>query len=217
MTADSSFSVSEIFHSIQGEGRRAGLPCVFVRLQGCSLRCTWCDTGYALSFEGGRNLTRTEILAEVASYECPFVEVTGGEPLEQEGGMDLIAALCEEGYDVAVETGGHVSVEGMDVRVSIIMDVKCPGSGMDGMNRLENLQLLTGKDEVKFVLSDVEDYLWARDLIQEQRITAGILFSPAFGLLDPRELAEWILRDRLPVRMQLQMHKYIWDPDQRGV
>jgi 7-carboxy-7-deazaguanine synthase len=214
------FRVSEIFYSIQGEGTRAGMPCVFVRLQGCKLRCVWCDTPYALERRGGEVMTGEQILERVRSYGCRFVEFTGGEPLEQWGSFKLMQLLCQEGYTVAVETGGHVSIELLDERVIRIVDVKCPSSRMVRLNYWGNLELLRAHDEVKFVIADRQDYEFARDVMERYRLperVAAVLFSPAFGLLSPRQLAEWILQDRLPVRLQLQIHKYIWDPQQRGV
>jgi len=216
-----SFYVSEIFYSIQGEGTRAGRPCVFVRLQGCALRCSWCDTPYALHRRrGGEWMTGEEIVHRVRWYGCGFVEFTGGEPLEQWGSFGLMQILCDEGYTVAVETGGHIAIELLDARVIRIVDVKCPSSRMSSLNYWRNLEVLRGHDEVKFVLADRRDYEWACGVMERYRLAervAAVLFSPAFGLLSPRQLAEWILQDRLPVRLQLQLHKYIWDPNQRGV
>jgi 7-carboxy-7-deazaguanine synthase len=213
--------ISEIFHSIQGEGLRAGRPCTFVRLQGCGLRCTWCDTPYALDFKkDGVAMAMKAILAQIESYRCTFVEFTGGEPLEHAGVFSLIAQLCDSGYEVAVETGGHIDISRVDARATIIMDVKCPGSGMMKHNRIENLEFLKPGDELKFVVKNREDYAWACEFIG---VLSGalqgkeILFAPVFGELDNRTLAEWILADKLDVRMQIQMHKYIWAPDTRGV
>lgn len=213
--------VSEIFYSIQGEGTRAGMPCVFVRLQGCKLRCSWCDTPYALSrHRGGEWMSGEEILERVRTYGCRFVEFSGGEPLEQWGSFGLMQHLCDAGYTVAVETGGHVSIELLDARVIRIVDVKCPSSRMSSLMHWPNLELLRGSDEVKFVIADRHDYVWACEVLERYRLAervAAVLFSPAFGLLAARDLAAWILQDRLPVRLQLQLHKYIWDPQQRGV
>jgi 7-carboxy-7-deazaguanine synthase len=215
------FHVSEIFYSIQGEGTRAGMPCVFVRLQGCKLRCSWCDTPYALDHRrGGTWMSGEELLEQVRRYGCRFVEFTGGEPLEQWGSFELMRLLCDEGYLVAVETGGHVDIEPLDPRIICILDVKCPASRMTPLNRYRNLELLRPHDEVKFVIADRTDYEWAWGIAKQYRLperVAAVLFSPAFGLLEPKTLAEWILQDRLPVRLQLQLHKYIWDPSQRGV
>ena len=217
----STLKVSEIFFSIQGEGSRAGLPCVFIRLHGCGLRCEWCDTPYALDHaDGGEMRSDNSVLAEISKYNCRFVEVTGGEPLEQEACFPFLTQLCDEGYTVAVETGGHVDVRAVDPRVILIMDLKCPCSGMMKKNMWSNLDYLKPTDEIKFVLREKEDYEWARTVLEERKLPSvcrNILFSPVFGELDPRHLAEWILADRLPVRLQLQMHKFIWEPEMRGV
>ena len=209
--------VNEIFHSIQGESRHAGRPCVFVRLTGCNLRCTWCDTAYA--FEEGIDLSVRFVLERIAPYATRYVLITGGEPLVQEGATDLIGELCDRGYEVAVETGGSLDISSVDRRAMLVMDLKCPGSGMSQKNRWENMALLKPTDEVKFVLADRADYDWARDAIARHRLSdrCGVLLSPVHGALQPRSLAEWILADRLPVRLQLQIHKYIWPPDLRGV
>ena len=209
--------VNEIFHSIQGESRHAGRPCVFVRLTGCNLRCTWCDTTYA--FEEGIDLSVRFGLERIAPYATRYVLITGGEPLVQEGATDLIGELCDRGYEVAVETGGSLDISSVDRRAMLVMDLKCPGSGMSQKNRWENMALLKPTDEVKFVLADRADYDWARDAIARHRLSdrCGVLLSPVHGALQPRSLAEWILADRLPVRLQLQIHKYIWPPDLRGV
>jgi len=209
--------VNEIFHSIQGESRHAGRPCVFVRLTGCNLRCTWCDTAYA--FEEGVDLSVRLVLERIAPYATRYVLITGGEPLVQEGAIDLIGELCDRGYEVAVETGGSLDISSVDRRAMLVMDLKCPGSGMSQKNRWENIALLKPTDEVKFVLADRADYDWARDAIARHRLAdrCGVLLSPVHGALQPRSLAEWILADRLPVRLQLQIHKYIWPPDLRGV
>lgn len=209
--------ITEIFHSIQGESSYIGQPCVFVRLTGCPLRCTWCDTDYA--FYGGHGPSIDEVLAKVHAYGCRLVEVTGGEPLAQPESLPLMARLCDTGYTVLLETSGAVDIAPVDPRVHIILDVKCPGSGMTDRMHWPNLSKLTAKDEAKFVLADRADYDWAREILAEHDIAGRctILFSPVFGSLDVRQLAEWILTDRLPVRFQLQMHKYIWAPDMRGV
>ena len=213
--------ISEIFHSIQGEGSRAGLPCVFVRLHGCGLRCSWCDTPYALDHrEGGDMMDTGAVLSRVASYRCDFVELTGGEPLEQEAVFPFMTELCDQGFTVAVETGGHVDISRVDARVTVIMDVKCPGSGMMKKNRPENLEYLKPTDEVKFVVRDREDYQWMRAFIEREHLAdrcGEILVSPAFDDIPYRDLAAWMLEDRLPARLQLQLHKFIWDPDARGV
>ncbi len=202
--------VTEVFHSIQGESTFAGRPCVFVRLTGCQMRCRWCDTEYA--FHGGRWWTRDEVLDEVAAHACPLVEVTGGEPLLQPGALPLLAALCDRGHEVLLETGGGLDISGVDPRVRRIVDVKCPGSGEAEANRWENLDHLRQTDEVKLVLADEADYRWAVRVVEERRLAerCPVLFSPVAGELDPRELAGWILRDRLPVRFQLQLHKLLW-------
>jgi 7-carboxy-7-deazaguanine synthase len=209
--------VSEIFYSVQGESTYAGRPCVFVRLTGCNLRCRWCDTAYA--FYDGETLTVEQVLERVRAYKCPLVEITGGEPLLQGEVHSLIDRLLLEGYEVLVETGGSLDVGRLDPRVVKILDLKAPGSGMDRLNNLDNLQYLDRKDQVKFVVADRWDYEWAKQMMAEQALAekAQVLFSPVFGELDPGELAEWILADRLPVRLQIQLHKYLWDPNQRGV
>jgi len=209
--------VNEIFHSIQGESRHAGRPCVFVRLTWCNLRCSWCDTAYA--FEEGTDLSVGSILDRIERYATRYVLVTGGEPLAQDGARDLIGELCDSGHEVAVETGGSLDISILDRRAMVVMDLKCPGSGMSPKNRWENIALLKPADEVKFVVADRGDYEWARDVIARRRLAdrCGVLLSPVHGALHPRALAEWILADRLPVRLQLQIHKYIWPPDLRGV
>jgi 7-carboxy-7-deazaguanine synthase len=209
--------VTEIFHSIQGESSFVGQPCIFVRLTGCPLRCTWCDTDYA--FYGGQNLPIEEVLSKVKAYACGLVEVTGGEPLAQPEVIPLIARLCDEGYEVLIETSGAIDIAAVDRRAHIILDVKCPGSGMTDRMHWPNLAKLTMKDEVKFVLADRKDYDWACATIAQHGLTSrcSVLMSPVFGSLEPRHLAEWILAGRLPVRFQLQMHKFIWAPDMRGV
>lgn len=209
--------VNEIFHSIQGESSHAGRPCVFVRLTYCSLRCSYCDTEYA--FFEGRERPLEEILDEVAGYGCRLVEVTGGEPLIQEETTLLLERLLERGHEVLLETSGAWPVETVPEGVKIIMDLKTPGSGMVARNRWENLRHLDADDEIKFVICDRADYEWARGVVGEHDLTARhtVLFSPSFGQLSADELAEWILTDRLPVRLQLQLHKFIWSPTARGV
>lgn len=209
--------VTEIFHSIQGESTHAGRPCVFVRLTGCPLRCTWCDTAYA--FYGGRDLTENDVIEQVRAFGCPLVEVTGGEPLSQPEACSLLARLCDEGFEVLLETSGAIDTAGVDRRVRVVLDVKCPGSGMAERMHWPNLERLAPQDEVKFVIKDRGDYEWARDLIRRRDLTARctVLVSPVFGETDPRQLAEWVLADRLPVRFQLQLHKHVWAPDMRGV
>lgn len=213
-----SLVVNEIFYSVQGESTHAGRPCVFVRLTGCNLRCNYCDTEYA--FYEGQRRPLAEIVAAVRAFGCALVEITGGEPLLQEGVYALCAALLEAGLQVMIETSGASDVSRLDPRVIKIMDLKCPGSGEAGRNLLSNLEWLTPRDEVKFVLSDRGDYEWARELTLRHdlaRRVNAVLLSPVFGRLAPRDLADWLLQDRLAARMQLQMHKHIWPPDQRGV
>ena len=209
--------ITEIFHSIQGESSYAGQPCVFVRLTGCPLRCTWCDTDY--SFYGGQESSLDAILDKVNSYGCRLVEVTGGEPLAQAESLPLMTRLCDSGYTELLETSGAIDIAPVDPRVHVILDVKCPGSGMMDRMYWPNLSGLTAKDEAKFVLADRADYDWAREVLVEHDLASRcpVHFSPVFASLDLRQLAEWILADRLPVRFQLQMHKYIWAPDMRGV
>jgi 7-carboxy-7-deazaguanine synthase len=209
--------VTEIFHSIQGESSHAGQPCVFVRLTGCPLRCTWCDTEYA--FYGGTEQPIEEILAKVDSFGCRLVEVTGGEPLAQSDALPLISTLCDRGYQVLIETSGAIDIASVDRRAHIILDVKCPGSGMTDRMYWPNLNQLMMKDEAKFVLADRKDYNWACEIIAKYELTTrcSVLMSPVFGSLEPRQLAQWVLADRLPVRFQLQLHKWIWAPDMRGV
>jgi 7-carboxy-7-deazaguanine synthase len=209
--------ITEIFHSIQGESSYAGQPCVFVRLTGCPLRCTWCDTDYA--FYGGNEFSIDEVLAKVQTYGCRLVEVTGGEPLVQPESLPLMTRLCDAGYTVLLETSGAVNIAPVDPRAHVILDVKCPGSGMTDRMHWPNLSQLAAKDEAKFVMADRADYDWSREILTQYDVASRcpVLFSPVFGLLDARQLAEWILADRLPVRFQLQMHKYIWAPDMRGV
>lgn len=202
--------ISEIFHSIQGESTRAGLPTVFVRLTGCPLRCVWCDTEYA--FSGGKSTSLNDILARIADFGCRTVCVTGGEPLAQPGCLALLRSLCEAGYDVSLETSGAIDLAEIDERVSRIMDIKAPGSGEAGKNLWENLGRLSARDEIKFVLDSESDYAWAKEILDSHRLSAicPVLFSPVQGRLDPVQLAEWILRDNLPVRFQLQLHKLLW-------
>jgi 7-carboxy-7-deazaguanine synthase len=211
-------TVNEIFHSIQGESTYAGEPCVFVRLTACDLRCSWCDTPYA--FYEGRKMSIEEVLKEVDRYNCPLVEVTGGEPLLQADVYPLMTRLLASGRTVLLETGGHRSIERVPSGVIRIMDIKCPGSGESDKNAWENLAHLSGGDQVKFVIKDRADYEYARDVVTREALpkrVAAVLFSPVHGVLASRDLAEWILADRLPVRLQLQAHKFIWSPDTRGV
>ena len=207
--------ITEIFASVQGESSRVGLPTVFVRLTGCPLRCTWCDTAYA--FTGGSTRTLDDILAEVARHGLRHVCVTGGEPLAQKGCLALLTALCDAGYDVSLETSGALDIAEVDARVARIVDLKAPGSGEVDKNRYENIPLLRASDEVKIVLADAADYDWARAQIATHALDqrCSVLLSPVAGALDPAELAEWVVRDRLPVRFQLQLHKILWN-DARG-
>jgi 7-carboxy-7-deazaguanine synthase len=211
-------TVNEIFHSIQGESTWAGAPCVFVRLTACDLRCAWCDTPYAFS-EGTRRSVE-DVVAEVARYACPLVEVTGGEPLLQPDVYPLMDALVARGLAVLLETGGHIGLDRVPDGVIAILDVKCPASGESHRVHWDNLRRLRPRDEVKFVLSDRADYEFARGVVREHRLeerTAATLFSPVHGVLDPRQLTAWVLEDRLRVRVQLQVHKYIWGATMRGV
>lgn len=210
-------TVTEIFHSIQGESSFAGMPCVFVRLTGCDLRCAWCDTPYA--FTEGRKMSVADVIAAVEATGCPLVELTGGEPLLQEDAYHLMRVLLDSGRTVLLETGGHLSVARVPEGVVKIVDVKCPGSGESAKVHWPNLDLLGPRDEVKCVIRDRADYEWARAVVRERALTdrCGVLFSPVHGVLAPKDLAAWILADRLAVRLQLQVHKYIWDPQTRGV
>ena len=207
--------ISEIFASIQGESTRAGLPTVFIRLTGCPLRCVWCDTAYA--FQGGENYTVASALEETARYGIRHICVTGGEPLAQKSCLVLLTALCDRGYSVSLETSGSLDLSLVDPRVSRIMDLKPPGSGEVTKNRLENLVYLNQRDELKFVLADETDYQWACEQLRVHQLAnrCPVLFSPVAGSLDPATLAEWIVRDQLPVRFQLQLHKILWN-DARG-
>jgi len=206
--------VTEIFCSIQGESSRVGLPTVFVRLTGCPLRCTWCDTAYA--FSGGETLALADIVQRVAEFECATVCVTGGEPLAQQACLPLLVALCDAGHSVSLETSGALDIGGVDPRVARIVDLKAPGSGEMAQNRWENLDLLTARDELKLVLASREDYDWALAACRRHRLfeRCPVLFSPVHGALDPAQLAQWILDDRLPVRFQLQLHKLLWGNSQ---
>lgn len=216
--ASETLTIHEIYRSIQGESTFAGLPCTFVRLTFCDLRCEWCDTPQA--FYGGRKMELDAIMAKVTELGTPLVEVTGGEPLLQPACPELLRRLCDSGWQVLLETGGHRDIGVVDPRVVRIMDLKCPGSGMSAKNRWENIPLLSRNDEVKCVLASREDYEWAREKVREHRLAErvrAVLFSPVFGRIDPREIVAWILDDGLPVRFQIQMHKVIWDPSATGV
>jgi 7-carboxy-7-deazaguanine synthase len=210
--------IHEIYASIQGESTFAGLPCTFVRTTGCNLRCVWCDTPQA--FHGGTRMARGEVLARALSFGTPLVELTGGEPLLQPGVFPLLSELCDAGKTVLVETSGEADVAGVDRRVHKVMDLKCPGSGESHRNRWSNLEAIGPRDEIKFVLADRVDYEWMRDVVRERRLagrTPNLLASTVFGKLAARDLVAWVLEDALPVRVQLQLHKYIWSPDATGV
>lgn len=217
--------VNEIFYSIQGESSSAGLPCIFIRLTYCNLRCSYCDTEYA--FYEGKDLSIDEILKEVEKYngtsgsyrDCKLVEVTGGEPLFQSESLDLLKRLCDEDYDVMLETGGSLPIKNVDKRVKIIMDLKCPSSKMMKKNLYENINYLKPIDEIKFVIGNREDYDWSKQILKKYQLEKKftVLFSTVFGELEPLTLVNWILEDKLNVRFQLQLHKYIWQPDTKGV
>lgn len=209
--------VNEIFFSIQGESSRAGLPCVFVRLTYCNLRCSYCDTEYA--FYEGSDFSIDEIVNRIKSYNCNLVEITGGEPLMQNECLDLMKKLCDSGFDVMLETGGSLPIASVDSRVMIIMDLKCPSSGMLKKNLYTNIPFLKKNDEVKFVIGSREDYEWSKEIISKYELKrkCGILFSVVFSTLEPVTLVNWILEDKLDVRFQLQMHKFIWHPETKGV
>ncbi|MGO9014768.1 MAG: radical SAM protein [Dissulfurispiraceae bacterium] len=209
--------VCEIFLSMQGESTYAGLPCVFIRMSGCNLRCVYCDTTYA--YEEGTELTEDDVFKQAVSYGIGLVEITGGEPLMQKDVLPLIKRLLDSGLNVLVETNGSVSVGGVDRRAIIIMDIKTPGSGMCEMMDFENLRLLKSQDELKFVIADRRDYEWTRDFIRKHGLSdkCTILLSPVFGVFSPRDLSKWMLDDRLRARLNLQLHKYIYGPEERGV
>lgn len=202
--------ISEIFFSLQGETSRIGLPTVFIRLTGCPLRCTYCDTSYA--FTGGKNMSVADILRHVAGYAPHYVTVTGGEPLAQKNCLSLLRELCDAGYEVSLETSGALDIGEVDTRVMRVVDIKTPASGEVEKNRRENISLLAPRDEIKFVLCDENDYQWAAQIMRKRRLAekCAVVFSPAHGMLNATQLAEWILRDRLPVRMLLQLHKLLW-------
>jgi len=215
------YNVSEVFTSIQGEGSRAGLPSVFIRLQGCELRCKWCDTPYALDLkERATVLSGEELLHKVYSSGIKIVTITGGEPLNQKAIIPFMSFLCDKDYTVILETNGHLDISEVDKRVVKVMDLKCPGSGMEKFNNYRNLEYLDAKDEIKFVIQDKQDYNWAKDKIREYDLhkkVGTLLFSPVWGELEPKYLSEWILKDALPVRLNLQIHKFIWGSNVRGV
>jgi 7-carboxy-7-deazaguanine synthase len=211
-------TINEIYHSIQGESTWVGRPCVFVRLTFCNLRCNYCDTEYA--FYEGKKRTLDEILEAVATFDCPLVEITGGEPLLQKNVLPLMTMLCDSRYTVLLETSGAHGISKVDPRVHRIMDLKTPGSGEVDKNLWSNIDHLTLRDEVKFVMGTREDYEWACEKVRRYDLASrchAVLFSPIFGRIDPRQIVEWILEDKLNVRFQLQMHKFIWSPAQRGV
>jgi 7-carboxy-7-deazaguanine synthase len=209
--------VNEIYYSIQGESSKAGLPCVFIRLTWCNLRCIYCDTEYA--FFEGKDMTITQIIEEIKKYECNLVEITGGEPLVQQESLELMKELCSNGYEVMLETGGSLPIKEIDKRVMIIMDIKCPSSGMAHKNLFENIPFLKNTDEVKFVIGTEEDYNWSKNIIEKFRLTEKcyVLFSPVFGKIEPVTLVNLILKDNLNVRFQIQMHKIIWPAETRSV
>ncbi len=211
--------VTEIFRSIQGESTHAGRPCAFVRLTGCPMRCVWCDSEY--TFSGGEYLTLDDVMNQVRAFNCKLVEVTGGEPLAQREAFILIERLCAEGFEVLVETGGFVSTADVDPRARIILDVKCPTSGEEARNHWPNLERLRAdKDEVKFVIMNLEDWTYALEIIGRYELdhrAKAVLVSPAWDAVDLKDIAEWVSASGLDVRMQLQLHKYIWGPEARGV
>jgi 7-carboxy-7-deazaguanine synthase len=215
---EKTLTINEIYHSIQGESTWAGRPCVFVRLTFCNLRCNYCDTEYA--FYEGEKQTLKEIVDLVEKFEYPLVEITGGEPLLQKNVLPLMTTLCDTGHTVLLETSGAHDISKVDARVHRIMDLKTPGSGEVEKNLWSNIEHLTPRDEVKFVMGSREDYEWSREKVQRFDLSKrchAVLFSPIFGRIDPRQIVEWILEDKLAVRFQLQMHKFIWTPTQRGV
>ena len=209
--------VTEIYKSVQGESTYMGLPCVFVRLTGCNLRCVWCDTTYA--FHGGKKLSIDQILNHVKSYGIDLVEVTGGEPLLQKEVVPLLTSLLKKNFQVMLETGGSLSIKDVPAEVIKIIDLKCPGSGEEDKNYWDNLNLLTPTDEIKFVIADRADYEWSRSVLKKYRLAQKnyVLFSPVFGKLNLKDLAKWILADNLSVRLQTQLHKHIWEKNATGV
>ncbi|MEY2479588.1 MAG: 7-carboxy-7-deazaguanine synthase [Verrucomicrobiota bacterium] len=216
--SEPTLTINEIYHSIQGESSWAGRPCVFVRLTFCDLRCSYCDTEYA--FYEGKKQTLPEIVDLVAAYRCPLIEITGGEPLLQKNVLPLMSILCDAGHTVLLETSGAHDISQVDQRVHRIMDLKTPGSGEADRNLFSNIEHLTMRDEVKFVIGSREDYEWCREQIARFDLSkrcGAVLLSPIFGRIDPREIVEWMLADKVDARFQLQMHKFIWTPTQRGV
>ncbi len=214
---DRSLVITEIYASVQGESSYAGLPCLFVRLTGCPLRCRWCDTVYG--FHGGKDQSFDEIIKQLNSYEINLVEITGGEPLAQKACLPFMKELIDSGFRVLCETSGAEDISQVPAGVTLIMDIKCPGSGMVDRNLWANLDFLKATDEIKFVIADRSDYDWARTIIKSQQLEEKftVLMSPAFGLLDPADLVYWIVNDKLDVRLNLQQHKYIWSPRKKGV
>ncbi len=221
MTKNHKYNISEIFYSIQGEGSRVGRPCVFIRFQGCELRCEWCDTPYALEIKQEEKLmSLEEIIKSVKKYNCSFVMFTGGEPLYQKGVNQLIEWFCDNKFEVVIETNGHQSIAGVDRRANFVMDIKCPGSAMQKFNNYDNFKYLKKTDEVKFVIKNRDDFDFAIEIIKNYNLNGivdNILFSPVFGELEPVILAGWILDSKKNIRMQLQIHKFIWHPNKRGV
>lgn len=214
---DFMLKINEIYRSIQGESSKAGLPCVFIRLTYCNLRCSYCDTEYA--FYDGKDMSVEEIIVEVKKYDCKLVELTGGEPLFQDESIELMKKLCDEGFEVMLETGGSLPVKNIDKRVMIILDLKCPSSRMMKKNLYENLDFIKPTDEIKFVIGTREDYEWTKEILKKYDLENKciVLFSVVFGTLEPVKLVEWILEDNLKIRFQLQMHKFIWEPNAKGV
>ena len=215
------FKINEIFYSLQGEGSRIGVPCVFVRLQGCNLRCSWCDTMYAVEMHHPHStMSDEEIIKQVSAYNCKFIEFTGGEPIIHKGIAELMTKFCDLGFTVAVETNGSVPLLYIDKRVVKIMDIKCPESGEHNKFLVDNLNYLNHYDEIKFVVASMQDLIYAKDMIELHKLNAlcnEILISPVTGKIEPREIAEYILSNKLNVRFQMQLHKIIWDKDARGV
>ncbi|MCC6794364.1 MAG: radical SAM protein [Candidatus Hydrogenedentes bacterium] len=215
---DASLTITEIYKSVQGESTWVGLPCIFVRLTGCNLRCVWCDTEYA--FYGGKKMSVEAVVTECEALDCKLVEITGGEPLLQKHCGTLAQALLDRGFTVLCETSGALPIDRLPAEVIKIMDLKCPGSGEEEKNDWSNIERLSPRDEVKFVIADRADYEWSRDVVRKYDLTARcneVLFSPVFGPIEPKAMVEWILEDKLPVRFQLQLHKFVWPPDQKGV
>jgi len=216
MAPGDTLKINEIFYSIQGESTFSGQPCVFIRLTYCNLRCSYCDTTYA--FFEGRQMTRHEILAEIRKFDCPLIEITGGEPLLQKNVYPLMTELCDQGYEVLLETAGHMDISQVDPRVRRIMDIKCPSSGESEKILWANLTYLNANDEIKFVVGTETDLTWTEQVIRKNSLTdiCPVILSPVFGSMENRRLAEWILSCRIPVRMQLQLHKQIWEPNEKG-